>query len=398
MLRVTDGPTKTLAECRERFPVFEQRTYLASQCLGPFPRDAHRGVEEYVRGRELHNRTLGAWLERLHELCALIERLLHAPPGSVGLRDSATACQAAVISSIVPLRRRNRIVISEFDFHSAVQLYEAQWRRGFDVHTVRSRDGMRIEPEDIVAAIDERTAVVAVSLVSRYNALLDVKPIIERAHQVGAIVVLDAYQAVGVVPLDVASMGVDVLLGGHHKWLSGTTGLAFVYVEPELCERLQPVYPGWLGHADFDDYVHLHNFDNTYVPRRGAKRFQQGTPAMPSVYASRAGLEFVLDVGVEAIRAQNLALIEHLRRGTDALGLESPTPREPEQHSSGLCLRTPDPAGVVEQLEARGIDVDQRRGEVVRVAPHGCSTVEDCDVFLAALAEILNKRQSQLPA
>jgi kynureninase len=378
-----------LSRHRERFPIFAQRTYLASACMGPFPREGHADIEEYRRTRQLANRALGLWFQQVEEVTGLIEQLLHAPPGSVALRSSATACQAAIVSSIEPLGARRRIVVSELDFHSALQLYSAQPRRGFEVHTVRSVDGVRVQAEDLVAAIDERTAIVAVSLVSRHHALLDAGPVIARAREVGAVVILDAYQAAGVVPLDVGALDVDVLVGGVHKWLSGATGLAFAYVRRELADRLEPAYPGWFGHHDIADYVHEHTFEDTYRPIPGARRFQQGTPPVFPIYASRAGLRFVLEVGVDHIRARNLELTTRLLEGALERGIDVVTPREPEARAGAVCLRVPDPERVVARLEERGIDVDQRRRQVVRAAPHACSTELECDKFLSELAEIV---------
>jgi kynureninase len=373
---------------REQFQVLGERCYLATACLGPFPRQGHDDAAEYMRARELHNRALGGWLERMDQLIGLVEQLLRAPQGSVAFRSSATACQTSVLSCIEPGPARNRIVVTDLDFHSSLHLYGAQVRRGFDIHTVRARDRARIETEDLVKSIDERTAIVAISHVGRTGALLDVAPVIARARAVGAIVILDAYQAVGVVPIDVATMDVDVLVGGTHKWLSGATGLAFLYVRPELANRLEPVYPGWFGHQDLGAYVRDHTFADGYRPIPGARRFQQGTPPVFPIYASRAGLRFVTEVGVEHLRARSLELTSQLLEGVGKLGIDPVTPTEPALRGGYICLRVRDPEAVVASLEQCGIDVDQRRREVVRVAPHPCCTAEDCERFIRALAEI----------
>jgi kynureninase len=234
--------------------------------------------------------------------------------------------------------------------------------------------------------------VVAVAMVSRYSALLDVAAIVARAHEVAALVFLDAYQAAGIVPLDVVALGVDALVAGNHKWLSGDTGLAFLYVEPELSERLQPLYPGWFGHQDIGGFVHAHTFVDAYQPVPGARRFQQGTPGMQPIYGARAGLEHVLDIGVERLRARNLELTTQLWRGATELGLRCRTPPEPEQHAGGVCIEVPEPERVVERLAERGIDVDQRRREVVRAAPHPCNTSGEIEHFLHHLADIVRPR------
>lgn len=370
---------------RERFPIFAERTYFATQCMGPFPAEGYRDIEAYVATRRLHNRALGAWLDKIDEVTGLIERLLDAPAGSVALRDSNTACQAAIAACLQPTQRRNRIIVSSLDFHSALHLWRAQERRGFEIVVVPSEDGCSISAEAIVRQIDERVAAVAVSLVSRNSALLDAAPVIAAAHEFGAIVVLDAYQAVGVVPLHVGQLGADVVVGGTHKWLCGETGLAFMYVDPKLSERSLPAYPGWFGHAELHAFVHTHEFVDSYVPSPGAKRFQQGTPAMEAIYGARAGLQFVLEVGVKAISERNSALLQYLIHGCERRGFVVRTPTAATSHAGGICLAPSDPERVVEALAAQGIDVDQRRKLLVRLAPHPCVTEEECERVLSAL-------------
>lgn len=376
---------------RAKFPIFEQRVYLASQCLGPLPREAHRDLEGYRASRALHNRGLDAWFERIERVTALVERLLAAPAGSVALRESATACHAAVLSSLEPRGDARRLIVTELDFHSSLHLFSAQVRRGFELVVVPSHDGRAIDAADVVARIDERTAAVAVSLVSRYGALLELEPIVGRAHQVGAPVIVDAYQAAGIVPLDVGALGVDALIGGNHKWLSGDTGLAFLYVEHRFADALDPAYPGWFGHHDIGEFVHAHAFADAYRPIPGARRFQQGTPAMQPIYAARAGLEHVLDVGVDRLRARNLELTAHLARGLAAAGLRLRTPTDPARHAGGICVEVPEPERVVARLAERGIDVDQRRREVLRIAPHPCNTEDEIEHAVANISDIVTR-------
>jgi kynureninase len=376
---------------RARFPIFAERLYFASQCMGPFPAEGFRDLEEYVATRRLHSRALGAWLDRIEEVTGLIEQLLGAPSGSVALRESATACQGAFISAIKPTPKRNRIVVTALDFHSSLHLWRAQERRGFEVIVVPTEDQCTIESDAIVKAIDDRVAVVAVSLVSRNSALLDVAPVIAAAKDAGALVVLDAYQAVGVLPLAVETLGADVVVGGTLKWLSGETGLAFMYVKPSLSENLLPGYPGWFGHSELHAFVHSHEFVDQFVPMPGARRFQQGTPPVEPVYGARAGLRFVLEVGVEAMREKNNLLTDYLFAGCVAQGIDVRTPKAAAERAGGICLGVKDPEAVVEALAKEGIDVDQRRKLLVRLAPHPCSTLEDCDRVLAALERAITK-------
>lgn len=379
-----------VAAWRARFLTLNERTYFATQCLGPMPEAALRDLDEYRATLLLRSRGLEQWVDRMNEMHGLCEQLLGAAAGAVALMPSATAAHGALAAAIRPTARRNRILTSTLDFHSTRYLWQAQVERGFVVSELPASeagdggDGQTLPVERVLRELDDRVAIVALSLVSpRSGALLDVRPIIAAARACGARVVLDAYQAVGIVPIDVAALGVDALVGGTHKWLcGGGTGLAFLYVAPEWAPTLTPVYPGWLAHRE------LLGFEERFVAHAGARRFQQGVPAMEPIYTARAGLRFALEVGVANIRARNLALGRQLRQGVTALGLPVRTPAADDARGGMLVLDLPDGDAVVDQLAERGIDVDHRPGAGVRVSPHYCTTEEECRQLLSALAEI----------
>lgn len=376
---------------REKFPIFAERLYFASQCMGPLLAEGIADLAEYVAKRQLHSRALGAWLERIEEVTQLIERLLGAPSGSVALRDSATACQAAIAASLRPQGKRNRIVVSALDFHSSLHLWFAQEQRGFEIVVVPpAADGFSVAPVDVLKLIDERVVAVAISTVSRNSALLDTSGIVAAARAAGALSILDAYQAVGIVPLDVRTLDADVVVGGTLKWLSGETGLGFMYVRPELSERLVPAYPGWFGHSEIRAFVHTHAFIDRYAPMPGARRFQQGTPGMAPIYGARAGLKFVLEVGPAAMRERNSLLTERMYQQCLESGFDVRSPRSGAERAGGICLALPDPEAVVEALAREGIDVDQRRQTLLRLAPHPCATLAECDRVVATLRQVVN--------
>ncbi|HEU4732079.1 MAG TPA: aminotransferase class V-fold PLP-dependent enzyme [Kofleriaceae bacterium] len=366
---------------RSRFPTLVERTYFATHCLGPILETTLADLEEYRRTIPLRNRVIETWLERIDEIRALFARLINADPDEIALGANATACHGNVAAALAPSPGRARIVTSSLDFPSTRYLWQAQARRGFELVEVASPDGIAMPADGLIAAIDERVAIVAVSLVAYTNgALLRARRVIDAAHAAGAIVVLDAYQAIGIVPIDVRALGADVVIAGTHKWLHGASnGLAFAYVRRALAEQLVPAYPGWFSHA------HMLDYETGYVPAPGARRFEQGSTSVEAVYAARAGVRFAIDVGVPAIRERSLALSDHLIAGADALGIPLGTPRDPAERAGVMCLGLRDPSRVASELRERGIDVDTRPGTGIRVSCHPCNLHEEIDRLLGEL-------------
>ncbi|HEX3477024.1 MAG TPA: aminotransferase class V-fold PLP-dependent enzyme [Kofleriaceae bacterium] len=385
------APAPNFAALRSRFPTLVERTYFATHCLGPVLDTTLADLEDYRRTILLRNRAIEIWLARIDEIRRLFAELVHAEPDEIALGGNATACHASLAAAIDPDLGtepggrpgggRTRILTTSLDFPSTRYLWHAQARRGFEVLEVASPDGIAMPADALVAAIDERVAIVGISLVAYSNgALLRARRVIDAAHAAGAIVVLDAYQAIGIVPIDVRALGADAVIAGTHKWLHGASnGLAFAYVRRALAERLTPAYPGWFSHARTLD------FDPVYTPAPGARRFEQGSTSVEAVYAARAGVRFALDAGVEAIRARSLALSDQLIAGADALGIPLGTPRDHAERAGVVCLGVRDPGRVAEQLRARGIDVDTRPGTGIRLSLHPCNLRDEVDRVLAEL-------------
>lgn len=367
---------------RASFPTLLERTYFATHGFGPLLRQTLTDLDEYRRTLALRNRVVETWYGQIAEVRGLIARLVAADPDEIALGPNATACQAAIAAALTPNGTRDAIVTTNLDFPSSRYLWRAQERRGFRIVDVPSRDGIAMPLDDLIAAIDERVAVVAVPLVAYSNgAMLRAAPLVAAAHAAGAIVVFDASQAAGIVPIDAHALGVDVLVSGTNKWLSSSgMGLAFSYVRRELAERLAPAYPGWLGHAD------PLAFADAFEPAVGARRFEQGAPAIEPLYAAKAGLRFAVDVGVDAIRERSFQLSDHLIAGIDRLGLRLSTPRSHAERGGMICVDIPDPERVVARLAPLAIDVDTRHGIGLRMSCHPCNTIGDCDRLLAGLA------------
>ncbi|MFO0555487.1 MAG: aminotransferase class V-fold PLP-dependent enzyme [Polyangiaceae bacterium] len=384
---VADGasPFASLEADRELFPTLRDRAYFASQCLGPFPEEMLEDLAAYRRSLTLRSRSLGEWVERYQEMHALTEALLGARAGTVFLRDSATAVQATIAAALSPSPARNRILVGASDFSSSRYLWSAQKERGFDV--VEIDDSPSREASAFVSQIDERVAVVATSLVSPVNGgLTDAAAIGAAASAAGALFVLDVYQAIGVVPVDVNRLGADLVAGGYHKWLGGGgTGLAFGWASSRVLETLPTALPGWLAHRD------LPGFHGSFVPAPTARRFAQGMVAMEPVYTSRAGLKWVLSRGAASLRAASEERTRRITSRALEAGLEVTSPRETHKRGGMVTIRARDPQAIVASLSELGFDIDARPLAGVRVGPHPTCSIEACDAVVEAISTAIAK-------
>jgi len=370
------------AVAREQFPSLESRTYLVTHSFGLCPRDTFADLEAYKQTLLRRPLLFDDWLERLSEMYVLFERLIGGNPGSIALRESASACHATILSALKPRDGRTRLVASELQFPSISYMVAAQRQRGFEVDFVPS-DGVHLDADGIAARLDETVAAVFAPVVASFSgALIDTRRIVEAANEVGAIPVLDAYSALGVVDLDVSSLPPCVVIGGTMKWLGGGgTGLAFMYVHPALVERLPAAYPGWLGDARFLDFA------PDFVPAAGARRYQMGTPAMEPVYTARAGLRFVLEHGLSRLRDRNTQLLNVLAARAQDLGLNVKSPGSSERRAGVIVIEVDDARRTVEALREEGFDIDSRSARAIRLGPHWCVTSDECERAMTLIAE-----------
>ena len=302
-------------------------------------------------------------------------RIMGAPPGSIVMHQNVTVAEAIVLSCFPQPGARNRIVYEEANFPSVRYLYQAQPQ--LEVLAVA-------DERAIVDAIDERTLLVPISHVLFKNAAVqDVEPIVRRAHEAGAHVVLDCYQSAGVVPFDLTELGVDFAVGGSVKWLCGGPGAGWLYVRPDLAERLEPTLVGWQGHA------RPFAFEPELEYAEGARRFLTGTPNVPALYAATAGYDVIEEVGVRRIRERSLALTQLLIDLCDAAGLEVASPRAPGRRGGTVVVSTPDHAGCHRELGDRGIVCDFRPDAGIRLGPHFFNTEDEVRHAVAELADIV---------
>ncbi|HEY3543530.1 MAG TPA: aminotransferase class V-fold PLP-dependent enzyme [Gaiellaceae bacterium] len=366
---------------RAQFPILETCTYLINHSLAAMPAKAEDNLLEYARmWRERGIRAWGeGWWEMPVTVGDQIGRIIGAAPGSVVMHQNVTVAEMVVLSCFRDFGSRNRVVYEAANFPSVRYLYQAQP----ELEVVAVADD-----KAIVDAIDERTLLVPISHVLFKNAeIQDIAPIVERAHACGAHVVLDCYQSAGVVPFDVGELGVDFATGGSVKWLCGGPGAGWLYVRPDLAERLEPTFVGWQGHARpfaFEpelEYAH-----------DGARRFLTGTPNVPALYAATAGYDVIEQIGVERIRERSLHLTQLLIDLLDDAGLEVGSPREPERRGGTVLVVTPDHAAVHKELTERNIICDFRPDAGVRLGPHFFNTEDELRHTVEQLSEIVESR------
>ena len=367
----------SLLAYRDRFPILGDCVYLINHSLAAMPAAAEDRLLEYARmWRERGIRSWGeGWWEMPITVGDQIGRIIGAPPGSTVMHQNVTVAEEIVLSCFHGTGARNRIVYEEANFPSVRYLYQA--KPGLEVVTCES-------DHEITAAIDERTLLVPISHVLFKNAeIQDIEPIIARAHEAGAYVVLDCYQSAGVVPFDVTALGVDFAVGGSVKWLCGGPGAGWLYVRPDLAERLEPTFVGWQGHA------RPFAFEPELEYAAGARRFLTGTPNVPALYAATAGYDVIEEVGVDRIRARSLELTQLLMDELERAGFEVGNPREEHRRGGTVLVRTPDHAAVHRELGERGIICDFRPDAGVRIGPHFYNTEDELRHTVAQLADIV---------
>jgi kynureninase len=367
------------ADYRDRFPILATCTYLINHSLAAMPAAAEDNLREYARMWREHG--IRSWAEGWWEMPVTVGdqlgRILGAPPGSIVMHQNVTVAEAIVLSCFARSGERNRIVYEEANFPSVRYLYQAQ----------PELEVVAVEDDAAVAdAIDERTLLVPISHVLFKNGeIQDVEPIVRRAREAGAYVVLDCYQSAGVVPFSLAELGVDFAVGGSVKWLCGGPGAGWLYVRPDLAERLEPTFVGWQGHA------RPFAFEPELEYAAGARRFLTGTPNVPALYAATAGYDVIEEVGVSRIRERSLSLTQLMIELCDEVGLEIVSPRDSERRGGTVTVSTPDHAACHTELGERGIICDFRPDPAggIRLGPHFYNTEDEVRQAVSALTEIV---------
>jgi kynureninase len=377
-----------LLRFRPEFPILEKTTYLISNSLGAMPRGVEDSLREYAE--IWAERGVRAWEEKWWmlglEVGNQIGALMNAPENSVSLHQNVTQCQAVVASCFDFSGKRNKVVYSDMNFPSVMYFWESQRGRGARVHMVKTDDGIHVPLERLLAAIDEETLLVPVShVLFRSSFINDAKAIIEKAHKVGAHVILDTFQSLGSgVHLDVRAWNVDFACGGVLKWLCGGPGTAYLYVRPDLNRKLSPTFTGWMAHQNpFAFEIGAIRFTE------GAYKFANGTPNVAAMYAARPGLKIVTQAGEQAIREKSQSLTKRIIRLADERGWRVNAPRKSSERGGTVAVDMPNSHEVCEELLRRDVLVDWRPQAGMRMSPHFYSTEEEIDFAFSVCDDIV---------
>jgi kynureninase len=380
-----------LISYRKHFPILDKTIYLINHSLGAMPKRAYDRLREYAD--TWATRGIRAWAEGWWEMPVStgdkVARIIGADPGSVVMHQNVSVCQSIIISCFDLRGKRSKIVYEAMNFPSVMYVYEAHAKAsGAQIVEVPSDDGITIDTQRMVDEIDEETLLVPISHVIFKSAYLqDVKAIVEKAHRVGALVALDVYQSAGALPFSIKELDVDFATGGSVKWLCGGSGAGFLYVKPELRDKLAPKVTGWMAHRapfafepgeiDYANDVH---------------RFLHGSPAIPALYAAESGYDLINEIGLAPIRAKSMRQTAKLIDLADEQGWKVNSPRDASQRGGSVVIDVPYAGGVVKELSERDILVDFRPGAGIRIGPHFFNTDDELTAIIAEIRDILDTK------
>jgi kynureninase len=381
------------APYRAEFPILATCTYLISNSLGAMPRQVYQAVQQFAdTWATLGVRAWGnayddqpTWWELKGAVGDKIAPLIGAPAGSVLMHENASIANSILFSALdLSDTRRTKVILSDMDFPSDVYTLRAMLPH-LRLHMVHSPDGITLDTDELLAAIDEQTRLVSLSHVLFRSAyILPVQAIIEKAHRVGAQVLLNGYHSVGIIPVDVTGLNVDFYIGGTLKWLCGGPGGVFLYVRPDLLPTLQPKITGWFAHQQPFAFEVAH-----FTLREDAYRLANGTPAIAALYAVQPGVDIIAQVGVAAIRANSLRQTRRLIELATQAGYPLVSPLADEARAGTVTVNPPHAYEVSRELLARNISIDYRANAGIRIAPHFYNTDAEIELVMQQIAAIL---------
>jgi kynureninase len=376
---------------RAEFPTLASGIHLLSHSLGPVPRAARESLVAYYEVWEQHTSEdawAASWWELSQQVGDRIAGILGGAPGSVQIQPNASIALASVASCFdFASTKRNKVVTSALDFPSMEYIWEAQRALGAKVEVVGSPDGITVPLENILAAIDDTTSLVAMSHTSfRSSYRVDAKAIVERAHSVGALVLLDVYQSAGSIELNASVWGVDFLIGGTIKWLCGGPACGYLYVRPDLQRDLQPRLTGWVAHDTPFDFAH-----SPMRYARSVRRFAQGTPSIPALYSAQPGLQIIEEVGLEKIARESRRRTEWMIEFALEREWKINSPRDVNERGGSVMIDVDDGPAMVDRLAQRKVFVDCRPGVGLRISPHFFNTDEEVAEAMTILSQLIGQ-------
>jgi kynureninase len=382
---MADPVADSLLEYRAHFPALEECVHFISHSLGCVPAQAKEDLGEFFELWRTKSITAwGDWLPEVDRAAERIAKIISAPAGSVIMHHNVSSIMAVLASCFEYTPERDKVVYEALQFPTVSYVWQAEQRRGAKCVLVPSQDGTTIDTDAMCAAIDERTLLVPISHVVFSSAYIqDAKKIIERAKAVGAHVILDCYQSIGTVPLDVHELGVSFACGGSVKYLCGGPGAAWLYVRPDLVDKFTPRVTGWFGNeAPFAFTMPDQSYaDNVW-------RYMGGTPAVAALYQARAGHKLIAEIGVRRIREKSLVMTQACIDWVDELGMKLNSPRQAAQRGGSVVFDFVGAADVCRELNRRKFFCDHRPGAGIRIAPHFYSKREEIDLFFGELKKI----------
>jgi len=368
-------------DIRNHFPIFRDKIYLNSCSQGALSDEVRQSYSDYLRDWDEKGAPWEYWVERMEAARAAFAGLVNADSSEVAVTTSASAGVSTLASALDFTGERNEVVVSDFEFPTVAQIWHAQEVRGAKVVHVAAA-GNSIPLSRFADAIDEHTAIVSITHVCfRNGAKLDIPAIVELAHSKGALVLLDSYQALGTMPIDVKKLNVDFLVGGVLKYLLASAGLAYLYVRKELLSTLNPTTAGWFSQANIFAMDIYHN-----TPSPSARRFESGTPPVPNTYAAVAGIKLVQSVGVENIERKIADLTGAIKEGVMQRGFNLASPVDPAKHGAMITVRSHKVDLLVKWLERDGI-ITSSRDNNLRISPHFYNDQHDVDCLIDALSK-----------
>lgn len=373
-----------LLSWRSKFPILATKTYLINNSLGAMPAAVRDAFAEYTDLWASEGVVAwDEWLPLVTETAGVLEDIIHAPRGSMTMFQNVTNAVASILSCLEYDTPANRIVYCAGEFPTVEYLLDAQRRLGAEIVRV-GHDPLVFPEDELLAAIDDRTYLVVVShVLFRTAELIDPRPIVRKAHEHGALVLLDAYQSMGAVPFDIGELDVDFLVGGSVKWLCGGPGAGYLYVHPRLAERLAPRDAGWFSHA------RPFAFEPPPIEyAAGVARFTGGTPNIPAYYQAREGYRIIREVGVKTIREQAQRQTAIIYEGAKERGFTVRSPEAFERRGNHVTVDLPRAEEVKNELIRRGFVIDYRPGAGIRIAPHFYNTGDECRAILEEMTKI----------